>query len=176
MWTCLSATSTAATATTLVWLLLYFPSHLLGLPGSLVASSLGKLIRQEVRDAAQEQDMLSALLNTVTYNIVWFRPSLVLMTPGLACLAQCPNPQCEECCVCGELPPRQQTLKSVLDIDDVALTHTVKTLAYALDFWSSGATQAQFLRHEGYCGSIGALIRGATGNIESLQHMLSRSD
>ena len=44
----------------------------------------------------------------------------------------------------------------------------VKTLAFALDFWSGGAAQALFLRHEGYCGAVGALLSGASGSIASL--------
>lgn len=33
-----------------------------------------------------------------------------------------------------------------------------KQLAYAIDFWSKSAVQAQFFRHEGYFGALGALI------------------
>lgn len=33
-----------------------------------------------------------------------------------------------------------------------------RTLSYAIDFWSSGAKQALFLRHEGYSGAVGALL------------------
>ncbi|KAJ2739115.1 hypothetical protein GGI20_006163, partial [Coemansia sp. BCRC 34301] len=37
---------------------------------------------------------------------------------------------------------------------------TMHTLSYAIDFWSKGGMQALFLRHEGYLGATGALLRG----------------
>jgi pantothenate kinase len=36
-------------------------------------------------------------------------------------------------------------------------------LSSALRFWSQGTVQALFLHHEGYCGALGALLRGAVG-------------
>lgn len=36
---------------------------------------------------------------------------------------------------------------------------TMNTLSYAIKFWSKGAKQAYFLRHEGYLGSVGAFLR-----------------
>lgn len=54
-----------------------------------------------------------------------------------------------------------------------SLHAAVKTLAFALDFWSKGSAQAMFLKHEGYCGAIGALIRGASGAIDSLEPLLN---
>ena len=38
----------------------------------------------------------------------------------------------------------------------------MRSLAYAMEFWSAGKTKALFLEHEGYFGSVGALL----GNIE----------
>ncbi|KAJ2034075.1 hypothetical protein H4S03_005227 [Coemansia sp. S3946] len=37
---------------------------------------------------------------------------------------------------------------------------TMHTLSYAIDFWSKGMISALFLRHEGYLGATGALLRG----------------
>lgn len=37
-------------------------------------------------------------------------------------------------------------------------TIAMRTLAYAIKFWSAGAMDALFLRHEGYCGAIGAFL------------------
>ncbi|KAJ2907800.1 hypothetical protein GGI21_003526, partial [Coemansia aciculifera] len=37
---------------------------------------------------------------------------------------------------------------------------TMHTLTYAIDFWSRGRVRALFLRHEGYLGAAGALLRG----------------
>ncbi|KAF7553018.1 hypothetical protein G7046_g7222 [Stylonectria norvegica] len=34
---------------------------------------------------------------------------------------------------------------------------TMNTLSYAIKFWSKGATQAYFLRHEGYLGAVGGV-------------------
>jgi type II pantothenate kinase len=36
---------------------------------------------------------------------------------------------------------------------------TMATLAYAIKFWSKGAKQALFLRHEGYLGAVGAFLK-----------------
>jgi hypothetical protein len=35
------------------------------------------------------------------------------------------------------------------------------TISHAVKFWSKGQVSANFLRHEGYLGAIGAFIRGA---------------
>jgi type II pantothenate kinase len=35
---------------------------------------------------------------------------------------------------------------------------SMKLLAYAMDFWSKGATKALFLDHEGYFGAVGCLL------------------
>jgi len=32
-------------------------------------------------------------------------------------------------------------------------------LAYSVDYWSRGKVKALFLKHEGFCGSIGALLQ-----------------
>ncbi|KAJ2493698.1 hypothetical protein IWW37_000329 [Coemansia sp. RSA 2050] len=37
---------------------------------------------------------------------------------------------------------------------------TMHTLSYAIDFWSKGMISALFLRHEGFLGATGALLRG----------------
>lgn len=36
---------------------------------------------------------------------------------------------------------------------------TMETLSYGLKFWSKGAKQAYFLRHEGYLGAVGAFLK-----------------
>jgi len=36
---------------------------------------------------------------------------------------------------------------------------TMNTLSFAIKFWSKGAKQAYFLRHEGYLGSVGAFLK-----------------
>jgi type II pantothenate kinase len=37
-------------------------------------------------------------------------------------------------------------------------TIAMRTLAYAINFWSQGAMEGLFLRHEGYCGALGAFL------------------
>ena len=37
-------------------------------------------------------------------------------------------------------------------------TIAMRTLAYAITFWSQGSMEGLFLRHEGYCGAIGAFL------------------
>lgn len=37
-------------------------------------------------------------------------------------------------------------------------TVALRTLAYAITFWSKGNMEGLFLKHEGYCGSIGAFL------------------
>ena len=37
---------------------------------------------------------------------------------------------------------------------------TMKTLSFAVNFWSSGSMKAFFLRHEGYLGAVGAFLKG----------------
>lgn len=51
---------------------------------------------------------------------------------------------------------------------------TMNTLSYAIKFWSRGAKQAYFLRHEGYLGAVGAFLKrqprnwGRRGSFEEL--------
>ena len=37
-------------------------------------------------------------------------------------------------------------------------TIAMRTLAYAIKFWSKGTMEGLFLRHEGYCGALGAFL------------------
>jgi type II pantothenate kinase len=37
-------------------------------------------------------------------------------------------------------------------------TMAMRTLAYAITFWSGGDMEGLFLRHEGYCGALGAFL------------------
>ena len=38
---------------------------------------------------------------------------------------------------------------------------SMHTISFAINYWSRGAVQALFLRHEGYLGAIGAFLQGA---------------
>jgi len=52
---------------------------------------------------------------------------------------------------------------------------TMNTLSYAIRFWSKGAAQAYFLRHEGYLGAVGAFLKrqprnwGRRGSFEGIE-------
>jgi type II pantothenate kinase len=56
---------------------------------------------------------------------------------------------------------------------------TMNTLSYAIRFWSKGASQAYFLRHEGYLGAVGAFLNrqprnwGRRGSFEGLELRVS---
>lgn len=56
---------------------------------------------------------------------------------------------------------------------------TMNTLSYAIKFWSKGASQAYFLRHEGYLGAVGAFLKrqprnwGRRGSFEGLEMRVS---
>ena len=38
---------------------------------------------------------------------------------------------------------------------------SLHTISFAINYWSKGEVQANFLRHEGYLGAIGAFLKGA---------------
>lgn len=38
---------------------------------------------------------------------------------------------------------------------------SMHTISYSINYWSRGAVQSLFLRHEGYLGAIGAFLKGA---------------
>ncbi|KAH3669008.1 hypothetical protein OGAPHI_002763 [Ogataea philodendri] len=41
---------------------------------------------------------------------------------------------------------------------------TIRTLSYAINFWSEGSKKAYFLKHEGYLGSMGAFLKKELDN------------
>ena len=38
---------------------------------------------------------------------------------------------------------------------------SLHTISFAINYWSKGEVQANFLRHEGYLGAIGAFLKSA---------------
>lgn len=40
----------------------------------------------------------------------------------------------------------------------------MRTLDYAIRFWSKGTMEGLFLRHEGYCGALGAFLSTLAGD------------
>ena len=47
-------------------------------------------------------------------------------------------------------------------------TMAMRTLAYAISFWSKGTMEGLFLRHEGYCGALGAWLSTLEENVGSV--------
>ena len=39
--------------------------------------------------------------------------------------------------------------------------YSLHTISYSINYWSKGEVHANFLRHEGYLGAIGAFLKGA---------------
>ena len=103
----------------------------LGLSPTVVASSFGKLINPEAPDQVSESDLAKAALIMITNNI-------------------------------GQLAHLHSRLENVstvvfagnfLENNEVAM----RTLSFALDFWSNNKTKAVFFENVGYSGAVGAL-------------------
>lgn len=112
----------------------------LGLTGDIIASSFGKAMHSShgVADGStgfSEADIARSLLFTVSNDIGQIA-SLYAMLHGL---------------------------KKVYFGGYFLRNHPVSmhTISFAIKYWSRGAVQALFLRHEGYLGAIGAFLRGA---------------
>ncbi|EGZ05903.1 hypothetical protein PHYSODRAFT_532657 [Phytophthora sojae] len=104
------------------------------LPASTVASSFGKMISTS-RENVSEADLARSLLVMITQNI-------------------------------GQVAFLNATLYKTKNIFFVGnfLRHnkiSSRTLAYAINFWSNGAMEARFCKHEGYLGALGAFLRHA---------------
>ena len=105
----------------------------------MVASSFGKLVmKEEPRDGVREEDLALALLMMITNNI-------------------------------GQVAYLNAQLHSCSKIYFVGsfLRHnpiSCRRLAFAIDFWSGGNTEALFLVHEGYFGALGTFLSSAFGD------------
>jgi type II pantothenate kinase len=96
----------------------------MNLVGSMVASSFGKLVMKEnPREGVKEEDLALALLIMITINI-----------GQVAHL----NAQIHNC-------TKVYFVGSFLRHNSISC----RRLAYAIDFWSGGKTEAFFLTHEG---------------------------
>mmetsp|Transcript_50696 Transcript_50696/g.152684 ORF Transcript_50696/g.152684 Transcript_50696/m.152684 type:complete len:939 (-) Transcript_50696:120-2936(-) len=105
----------------------------LGLPSDIVASSFGKLVAKlNPAEGLRQEDLARALLLMVTNNI-------------------------------GQVAYLNSRLHSTNRIYFVGnfLRHnqiSQRRLAYAINYWSGGETEALFLEHEGYFGALGAFL------------------
>lgn len=102
------------------------------LSGDTVASSFGHMMSGDKRKNVRKEDLAKATLTTITNNI----GSIARM------------------CAVNEGIERVVFVGNFLRINTVSM----KLLAYAMEFWSSGALKALFLEHEGYFGAMGSLI------------------
>ncbi|XP_078587675.1 pantothenate kinase 3-like [Branchiostoma floridae x Branchiostoma japonicum] len=103
------------------------------LSGETVASSFGNMHIKERREAASKEDLARATLVTITNNI----GSIARM------------------CALTEKIERVVFVGNFLRVNPISM----KLLADAMDFWSSGQLKALFLEHEGYFGAVGALLQ-----------------
>ncbi|XP_076052846.1 4'-phosphopantetheine phosphatase isoform X2 [Oratosquilla oratoria] len=108
----------------------------LGLTGDIIASSFGKAMHHghTMSDGRPEADIARSLLFTVSNDIGQIA-SLYALLHGLKKV------------YFGGYFLRNHPL-------------SMHTISFAINYWSRGAVQALFLRHEGYLGAIGAFLRG----------------
>lgn len=106
-----------------------------GLSETVVASSFGKMNDKSYRDNATKEDLARAALVSITNNI------------GAIALNWA----------------RREGLERVVFAGNFLRSNplSMRSLAYAMEFWSAGRSKALFLEHEGYFGAVGALL----GNI-----------
>ncbi|VDK58075.1 unnamed protein product [Anisakis simplex] len=109
----------------------------LGLPDSLIAGSFGKCVdmkkRDELRGKEQsENDMTKSLL-------LMFSNSIGQM---------------------ATLYGKQHQVKRIYFGGYFIRKHplTMRTISYAVNYWSKGEIEALFLKHEGYIGAVGAFL------------------
>ncbi|KAI3893824.1 hypothetical protein MKW92_023868 [Papaver armeniacum] len=50
--------------------------------------------------------------------------------------------------------------------------YTMNTISYAVRYWSNGAAEAMFLRHEGFLGALGAFLSYEKHGVDDLSHQL----
>lgn len=109
----------------------------LGLPGDLIASSFGKVCpkRDSGENSCNEADLARSLLFVISNDI-----------GQIACLYAMMN-----------------NLKKVYFGGYFLRNHplSMHTISFSINYWSKGAVQSLFLRHEGYLGAIGAFLKGA---------------
>jgi len=104
-----------------------------GLPSNLVASSFGKLVaKEDPSSGLKQEDLARALLLMVTNNI------------GQVSYLNAKLHSTNRIYFVGNFLRRNRISQ--------------KRLAFAIDYWSKGQTEALFLEHEGYFGALGAFL------------------
>ncbi|VEU21947.1 DEKNAAC102919 [Brettanomyces naardenensis] len=126
----------------------------IGLKANHIASSMGKVYKRVFEDEKgrmedrahrlhkfQQRDIARSLLYAVSNNI------------GQVAYLQA----------------QRYNLKKIYFAGSYIRNHyqTIRTLSYAIDFWSEGRSKAYFLRHEGFLGSMGAFLMRRDGEPET---------
>lgn len=142
----------------------------IGLKSDTIASSFGKVYKMK-RQAETEAEDIGGLANnddqsydsgyggsesasaSSSHNPITFRPEDISRSLLYAVSYNI-----------GQLAHLQSTVHSLRHIyfgGSFIRGHrqTMNTLSYAIDYWSKGAKQAYFLRHEGYLGAVGAFLK-----------------
>mmetsp|Transcript_2623 Transcript_2623/g.6124 ORF Transcript_2623/g.6124 Transcript_2623/m.6124 type:complete len:401 (-) Transcript_2623:53-1255(-) len=126
-----------------------------GLKGTTLASSFGKMISRKNRDEARPEDIALSTLIMCSMNVAALAHlhaksrgtrHIVFTGSFLARSGRTFSPE----------DPAWDHSTSELHLhkrNSIAM----KTLAYAVSFWSKGERKAVFFRHEGYLGALGAL-------------------
>ncbi|KAI8892948.1 fumble-domain-containing protein [Globomyces pollinis-pini] len=113
----------------------------IGLKSTTIASSLGKVIKvapEDRKTAFKQEDIAISLLYMVSNNIGQI----------------------------AYLHAQAHGIQRIYFSGFYISGHpsTMNTLSYAISFWSKGKMKAQFLRHEGYLGAVGAFLRDPPSN------------
>ncbi|RPA81778.1 fumble, partial [Ascobolus immersus RN42] len=123
----------------------------IGLKGTAIASSLGKLFRvndvKSTTTACGEENPLGSGKGFSDEDIS--RSLLYAVSNNIGQIAY--------------LEARQHNIQNIyFGGSFIGGSHeqTIRTLSYAIRFWSHGEKQAYFLRHEGYLGALGAFLKG----------------
>lgn len=113
---------------------------LIGLKSNHIASSMGKVFKKVFEneqvenrlDLFDQNDIARSLLYAISNNIGQI----------------------------AYLQAQRYDLKKIYFAGSYIRNHyqTIRTLSYAINFWSKGEKRAYFLKHEGYLGSVGAVL------------------
>lgn len=116
---------------------------LIGLKSNHIASSMGKVFKKVFDSpASQEVDDRLDLFNQNDIA----RSLLYAISNNIGQIAY--------------LQAQRYDLKKIYFAGSYIRNHyqTIRTLSYAINFWSKGGKRAYFLKHEGYLGSVGAVL------------------
>uniref|UniRef100_A0A0N5A818 4'-phosphopantetheine phosphatase n=1 Tax=Syphacia muris TaxID=451379 RepID=A0A0N5A818_9BILA len=124
-------------------------THNLGLPDDIIAGSFGRCANSEfVRKVRQDPN----------YKINVLRSLLLMISNSLGQVAV----------LYSSLFPTNRIYFGGFFVRNHPIV--MRTISFAVDYWSKGKMQAQFLRHEGYTAVIGAFLLGQEMHNEKCPH------